>query len=227
MASRFTELGYRNRLYLFPGQDHYAPMVVDEWADAQRYLNSFTRDPNPAHVTYRVWPALEKAVETIRVPQGTTLDYSFDGAYWVDGLTMRDGDTADPATWGTFDGVTMGRGVHNLMGVPEGGVAAVGHTSPFLMTGWRWLALGADGAASNAATLTLTNIATATLDIERMGLSTRSPLTLTTTSDGAAVLTLTGDWASAPSVTGGPASYAGGVLTITVSTGDQTITITP
>ncbi len=227
MASRFTELGYRNRLYLFPGQDHYAPLIVDEWADAQRYLNSFTRDPNPAHVTYRVWPALEHAVETISVPAGGKLDYTFDGAYWVDGLTIRSGDPANPATWGTFDGVTHGRGVPNVTGVPEAGAAAPGQSSPFLMTGWQWLALGDGEAASNAATLTLTNMATARLDVARMGLSTAKTMTLTVASDGAATLRLAGVWATGPAVTGATASYAAGVLTVALTGGAQTITIAP
>ncbi|MFY9587242.1 MAG: alpha/beta hydrolase-fold protein [Actinomycetota bacterium] len=227
MASRFTELGYRNRLYLFPGQDHYAPLIVDEWADAQRYLNSFTRDPNPAHVTYRVWPALEHQVETIGVPEGATLDYAFDGAYWVDGLTIRDGDPADPKTWGTFDGVTLGRSAENAIGAPEGGVAALGQTSPFLMTGWQWLSVGAGTATSNAATLTLTNIATASLDVARMGLSTANAMTLTVASDGAAVLNLAGTWSSTPVVTGATAHYAAGILAIDLTGGDQTITIAP
>jgi hypothetical protein len=226
MASRFTELGYRDRLYIFPGQDHYAPLVVDEWADAMRYLNSFVRDPNPAHVTYRVWPALEHAVETLGVPQGATLDYSFDGAYWVDDLTIRSGDPTNAATWGTFDGVTLGRGMKNITGAPEAGVASVGQTSPYVMSGWRWLSLG-ETPPANAATLTLTNIATARLDAARMGLSTSRPMTLSITSDGRATIRLAGVWSAPPAVSGATASYADGVLTVVLDGGTATVTVTP
>ena len=117
---RFDELGYRNRLYLLLGQEHYSPLIVDEWSDPERYLNSFERDPNPARVTYKVWPALEHQVETVGTPEGATLDYAFDGAYWVDGLTVRSGDPAAPGTTGTFDATTHGRGVPTYLTVPGG-----------------------------------------------------------------------------------------------------------
>jgi len=230
-ASRFTQLGYRNRFYTFPGQDHYVPLVVDEWADAARYLDSFKREANPAHVTYRVWPALESAVERIGTPSGTTLDYHFDGAYWVDGLTVRDGDPANTATIGTFDAVTEGRGLPKVVTVPEAGVASVGQTSPYVMTGIGWLTLPAGvgaTAARNAATVTLTNIATASFDLARMGLSTTKPLSLTVATDGPATLRLIGVWASAPTVTGAlGSSYAAGALTIAVDRSTTQIAITP
>lgn len=227
MASRFTELGYRNRLYLFPGQDHYSPLLLDEYAAAARYLDRFRRDPNPARVTYKVWPALERAVETVSTPSGVTLDYAFDGAYWVGGLAIRSGDAADPATAGVFDGITFGRGVPEIVGVPEAGVVAPGQSAPFLMQGLRWLYTGRF-AASNAATLTLTNIATAQLDVIRMGLSPAAPLTLSVETDGPVTLRLAATWTTAPTVTGASSSsYAAGLLTIAVAGGAHTITITP
>lgn len=227
MAARFTELGYRNRLYLLLGQEHYSPLIVDEWSDPARYLDSFTRDSNPAHVTYKVWPALEHQVETVAVPEGTTLDYAFDGAYWVDELTIRTGDPLSPATTGLFDGITHGRGVPAVLGVPEASVAAVGHTAPFVMTGLSWLGTGASSPA-NAFEATLTNIATARLDIARMGLGTSAPIGATITTDGASVIRLAGTWLAPPTVTGAAATYAGGVLEITIaSSGTHAITITP
>lgn len=227
MALRFTELGYRNRLYLLLGQEHFSPLIVDEWADAARYLDSFERDPNPARVTYRAWPALERQVETIKVPEGTTLDYAFDGAYWVDGLSVRSGDPAVPETMGTFDGTTFGRGVPSYLTIPEASVAAVGHTAPFVMTGLAWLGTGTI-APQNAFEVTLTNIATAQLDLARMGLATGNAIQATVTTDGHAVLRLTGIWAVPPTVTGAAASYAGGVLEITIpSSGEHAISIAP
>jgi pimeloyl-ACP methyl ester carboxylesterase len=227
MALRFDELGYRNRLYLLLGQEHYSPLIVDEWSDPERYLNSFERDPNPARVTYKVWPALEHQVETVGTPEGTTLDYAFDGAYWVDGLTIRSGDPSAPGTTGTFDATTLGRGVPTYLTIPEASVAAVGHTAPFTMAGLSWLGTGTS-APSNAFEATLTNIATAELDVARMALSTADAITATVTTDGPVVLRLAGVWASAPTVTGAVGSYAAGVLEITIATtGTHAITITP
>ena len=228
MALRFDELGYRNRLYLLLGQEHYSPLIVDEWSDAARYLDRFERDPNPARVTYKVWPALEHQVETVGTPEGATLDYAFDGAYWVDGLTIRSGDPAAPGTMGTFDATTHARGVPAYLTVPEAGVAAVGHTAPFAMAGLSWLGTGTS-APMNAFEATLTNIATAQLDVARMALATGEAITATVTTDGSVVLLLAGTWASAPTVTGATDfSYAAGVLEITIaSEGKHVITITP
>jgi pimeloyl-ACP methyl ester carboxylesterase len=227
VALRFAELGYRHRLYLFPGQDHYAPLIVDEWKAAGRYLDSFRRDPNPARVTYRVWPALERAVETISMPEGATLDYAFDGAYWVDGLAVRSGNPQNPATMGTIDATSFARGVPAVLGVPEAGVAALGQSSPFVMTGLAWLETGRE-AARNAFAVTLDNIATASLDVARMALDTAKPIVGTISSDGAVVLRLAGTWASPPTVTGATSSsYSGGILTIEVAAGSRAIRITP
>ena len=227
MALRFDELGYRNRLYLLLGQEHYSPLIVDEWSDPEQYLNSFERDPNPARVTYKVWPALEHQVETVGTPEGATLDYAFDGAYWVDGLTIYSGDPASPGTTGTFDATTHGRGVPTYLTTPEASVAAVGHTAPFAMAGLSWLGTGTS-APKNAFEATLTNIATARLDVARMALSTANAITATVTTDVPVVLRLAGTWASAPTVTGAMSSYAGGVLEIKIaSAGKHAITITP
>lgn len=226
MASRFTELGYRNRLYLFPGYEHYTHAIVDEWVAAAQYLNGFRRDPNPAHVTYRVWPAIERAVETVSVPEGAVLDYTFDGAYWVDGLTVR-GNTKDISTMGTIDAVSYALGLPTVISVPEAGIVALGQTTPFVMTGLNWLETGREP-TRNAFALGLDHIATASLDVARMALKTNRPIVGTVTSDGPALLRLVGTWAAAPQVTGATSSsYAAGVLTIEIPAGTRTIRITP
>ena len=225
-ALRFTELGYRHRFYTFPGQDHYSPLIVDEYADAARYLDTFRRNENPAHMTYKVWPALERAVESVRLPAGT-LDYTFDGSYWVDGLTVRTGDPTDPATRGIFDAITEGRGVPTVLALPDAGVASVGQTSPYVMTGIQWLQTS-EGTPANAFAMTLTNIATAELDVARMGLLVGLPITATVSTDGPATLRLIGAWADAPTVTGAlSSSYAAGVLTVTIAENSKRVTITP
>ena len=227
VAARFTELGYRNRFYVFPGQDHYVPLIVDEYEAAARYFDRFRRDPNPSHVTYRVRPALERVVERLSTPSGTTLDYTFDGAYWVDGLTVRDGDPNVAATMGTFDAVSHALRVPTKLDVPEAGVVEPGQTSPFVMTGLQWIEIGGE-ARRNAATISLTNIATATLDAARMGLSTGAPIALAVASDGAATLRVLGTWPSEPTVTGATSSsYSAGVLTIVVAAGEYVVTIAP
>ena len=227
MASRFIQLGYRARFYTFPGQDHYAPLIVDQWGEAARYLSSFVRDPNPAHVTYRVWPALTHAVDTIGVPAGATLDYHFDGAYWVSGLTVRHGSASDVNTMGTIDAITSGRGVPTTITIPEAGVAGVDQYYPYAMIGQNWLALGGSP-PKNEASVTLTNLATATLDLTRMALATTGRISLSIATDGPATLRLLGSWTAAPSVSGAvSSSFAPGVLTLTIGSSTTHVTIAP
>lgn len=185
MAAELSLLGYENRLYVFPGAEHYTNAIVDEWTEAARYLDRFVRDPNPPRVVYSVKPALERAVETVSTPAGVTLDYTFDGAYWVDGLTVRD----TSLDTGTIDVTTLGRGAPETIGLPEAGTG--GQIMPHVMTGLRVERVGTTE-PRNAFGATLTNIATATLDVARMALETSEPITATITTDGPATITLVG-----------------------------------
>ena len=47
-ANRLRELGYRYRLYLFPGQEHYGPPIVDQWADGAPLRAPVRARPEPA-----------------------------------------------------------------------------------------------------------------------------------------------------------------------------------
>ncbi|MFA5890440.1 MAG: prolyl oligopeptidase family serine peptidase [Actinomycetota bacterium] len=216
-GARLAQLGYQYRLYAFPGYEHYSFAIVDEWKAAARYLDGFRRDPDPARVTYRVWPALEHVVETESMPSGATIDYNFDGAYWIDELRARDGDPADPKTFGSIDAQTLGRGARQVLGLPEAGTVELGQFTPFVMTGMRWASAGAI-APSNAFSVTLANIADGRLDVARMGLGTAAPITATVTTDGPTTLRLAGTWADPPTVTGAPGSlYENGELAVSFS----------
>lgn len=223
MAARFDELGYRNRFHLFPGYEHYTAAIIDEWNEAGAYMNSFRRDPNPPRVTYVVKPALEHAAETVQ-SGGASLDYHFDGAYWVSDLAVRDGAPTAATTLGSIDATTSGRGIPTVVALPEAGTG--GQSTPYVMAGTRWQTVGAT-VPSNSFTATLKNLSTGTLDVARMGLSSGAPITATVTSDGPSVLRLVGSWQSAPVVTGANASFVGGVLEISVASGLASITITP
>ncbi|HLW18516.1 MAG TPA: hypothetical protein VKV69_14260, partial [Actinomycetota bacterium] len=174
--------------------------------DIVRYMRSFTRDPNPAHVTYTISPALDHAVSTVSAPKGVDLGYVFNSAYWVSGLQTRASGLA-PSNLGTIDAVTYGRGLQNVLDIPEAG--ALAQPEVYTMVGQRWLPNGFV-APANRFTATLTNLGAATLDVARMGLATSSTLTGTVATDGPTRLFLRGDWASAPTVTvaGASASWS-------------------
>jgi hypothetical protein len=225
MASQLALDGNRYRLYLFAGAEHYTNAIIDDWREAAAYLDGFRRDPNPAHVAYTVKPALELATEQISIPAGAVLDYTFDGAYWVDGLTTRSGLPTSATTLGTIDATTFGRGVEQHATVPEAGT--LGQPEAYVMAGQRWVTTGYL-APENRFEASLTNLATATLDLAGMGLETTDKLLATVTSDGATTLHLQGAWPGAPDVActnGCSSSYNGSVLTIEVAQGTTAITI--
>lgn len=202
MHAKLTQLGYDNRLYQIDGGEHYVVAILDQWDEAANYLNGFSRDPNPPHVTYRTWPAIEHAVSTIRTP--VDLGYRFNRAYWVSGLEAREVATLengkpDPADWGTIDAITLGRGMDTTTGIPEGGVGVQG--SAYQMTGWRNIKTG-HVPPSNAFRVSLENLSAATLDLVRMGIANTQPISAKVATDGPTTLTLAGTWNAMPQVEG-------------------------
>jgi len=224
-ATMFQQAGFQYRLYLFHTYEHYSAPIWDDWRDIVRYMRSFTRDPNPAHVTYTISPALNHAVSTVSVPKGVDLGYVFNSAYWVSGLQTR-AFGLSPSNLGTIDAVTLGRGVQNVLDIPEAG--ALAQPEVYTMVGQRWLPNGLT-APANKFTATLTNLGAATLDVARMGLATSSQLNGVVTTDGPTRLFLRGDWASAPTVTvtGASASWSWSAngITLNLSAG-KAITVT-
>src|SRR5258706_14810333 len=142
-------------------------------------MSGFTMNPNPTHVTYTISPALYHAISTVSVPSGVDLHFTVDRAYWVSNLRTR-APGVDPSNVGTIDATTFGRGVQNVLGIPEAGTA--GQPEGYTMTGQRWLPNGSTP-AQNRFSATLTGLASASFDLVRMGLSTTAPLTGTITTD--------------------------------------------
>lgn len=231
MHAKLISLGYRNRLYRLDGNEHYTTAIVDSWTEAAEYLNQLRRDLNPAHVTYRTWPAIEHAVSTISTLPGQDLHYRFNKAYWVSGLEVRDVNLLpdgkpDPQSWGTIDATTLGRGDTDHLLVPEAGVGQQG--TPYEMTGLKWISNGHVPAA-NRFTATLQNLRDATLDLARMGISIggdANPIRATVTTDGPTRLHLRGAWPLGARITGGgTATLDGDVLTITLPEGTFNLAI--
>src|SRR5205085_2184292 len=88
-VKRFQDLGYRYRYYLFPGQEHYGPPVVDQWMEGVRYEHQFVRDPNPPELTYIRSMVFEHAIETVN-SDGVHFSFPLDQAYWMSGLEPVD-----------------------------------------------------------------------------------------------------------------------------------------
>jgi hypothetical protein len=205
-AERLRALGYRYRLYLFPGQEHYGPPVVDQWREGAQYEHRFVRDPDPPKVTYIRSMPFEHAVEQVNADK-LTLDFSFDHAYWMSGL-----EPSDPARGvARFDGASLAIPDPPHALVPEaGGPATADQSGPYAMEGQAWAPDAARAPATrNAFTVTTTGARAVTLDPRRMRLDRRRAITGDVTTDAPLTLTLRG------------------IGTYVVAAGHHTLAITP
>ena len=226
-AERLAQLGYRFRLYSFPNYEHYSHPVVDQWAEAARYEHSFVRDPNPSRVTYKRDMPFERATESVQA-EGLNLNFDFDGAYWVSGLTPTDSENGVAS----IDARSLAIAEEPTITIPEaGGPAALGQTGPFVMKGLAWLTdpLGAASETSNAFEATLTGASAVQLDVVRMALDPAGQITGTVTTEAPLELRLDGDWTTVPRVTVDgaetPVTLTDGVISIPLQAGSSAISI--
>jgi hypothetical protein len=192
MVKKLQDLGYRYRYYLFEGQEHYGPPAVDQWTEGADYLHKFVRNPNPAQVTYIRSMVFENAIERVNRPAGADIDFDLSHAYWMSGLepvNEKDG-------MARFDGTSLGlpQVPHSTFPEADGG-AKTGNGAPFTMAGQAWREdPAATPATSNGFEITLSGAKAVTLDLDRMKLSLRKPLTGKVTTDAPLELTLHTDF---------------------------------
>jgi poly(3-hydroxybutyrate) depolymerase len=230
IGARLAELGYRYDLTTFFGYEHYSQAIIDEWADAAEYINGFTRDRDPRDVTYRVVPALVNAVNTVTAGL-VKFHFNPDGAYWVDGLKVRDGDLTDPAVSGLVNVTSFAQTAPSTVTVPRAGVfSPLGHSTPFARHGLDWMVspLGGNLSESNGFSAKLTNLSQATFDTARMGLKPATDISGSVTVDGPTALTLTKVGRTVDVlVDGTKATTARGTITIDLVSGAHTIVLKP
>jgi hypothetical protein len=202
MGLRMAELGYRYDLAMFLGYEHYTQAIVDEWADGAAYLNAFARPENPRQVTYKLVPALLRALNTIQARDKGPFAFSPDGAWWVDEMTVRDPDPDDVAQFGMIDAESFALDGTRTLPAPRTGDVApprvstpvfslTGHSTPYVRHGLDWVELGALP-TRNAFRASFTQLSSATLDVQRMNLDLAQVVEGTAVSDGDATLTLSG-----------------------------------
>ena len=183
-AERFVQLGFRHRLYLFHGQEHYGPPVWDQWGEGGRYMHQFRRPERPHRITHVRDMTFERAIER-------GFDFDFGQNRWLKALEPVDA----AAGRAVFDGKTFASPEKPYTLVPEaGGPASTDQTGPYTMTGLRWLEtpLAALPAARNAFEATVTGARAARLDPAGMGLDAAERITGTVTTDVPLELTLDG-----------------------------------
>ncbi len=170
-ADTFVAAGNAVRFYRHSADDHLSFTLYDEWGRTRDFLGNAARDRDPVRVVYKRMPAMD-------LPKHGLV---FDGAYWVDGIELRDATAPDAA--GSVDVTSHGRGGNRrkLENPPPQPVP--GPTTPGTLTEQR-VAAGEAIPRANAAELTLRNVSSLKLDAARMGLDLSKPLRLIADTDG-------------------------------------------
>ena len=123
-AAEFGRLGLRYEWDLFETADHFALAINDEYGEAAVFLGTTEVDRNPPHVTYVRNPTMD-------FPTG---QLTADHAYWLSGITLRNGGGTAPL--GTVDVLSQGFGVGDPTpsGVTNGAGVLIGGQAPMPYT---------------------------------------------------------------------------------------------
>lgn len=210
----FEQLGYRYRFEVFPAAEHFTIAVLGyDVPQAAEFMGEAVVDRNPSHVTFSYLPSTD-------VPD---LGLVHDHAYWV--ADVRLADDSDELAKATVDAYSLGFGVGHptTVAVQDAGVSPL----PYVETGLDWEELPAIEAL-NAMEVTLTNVASAELDVARAGLDPAAILRLEVTSDSAGELVLAGAFPPGTTVMRDESPVAGASAgpdsaTIPIVEGEQTI----
>jgi pimeloyl-ACP methyl ester carboxylesterase len=229
---KLQDLGYRYHYFLFHGQEHYGPPVMDQWKQGANYIFGFRRDPNPPEVTYIRSMVFEHALNTVNTntPSGGKVDPGIvlDRAYWMSGLQAADAAKGVAKFDGTSLGIT--NPPHTTQPWADAGPKSDNGT-PYTAIGQDWRTdLSAAPATKNAFTATLTGAKAVTLCLHRMNLSAGKELDGDVNTDNDLALSLTDVFGPVDvTIDGKPATTDShdGTLTIDVPKGDHKLVITP
>jgi len=172
------QAGLRYDHWVFTPAGHVTEGNNDEYTPAAEFFDGNAVQRNPVHVTYLVDPS-----------QDTVTTGAADHAYWVSGLTIRTAGST-----GKIDAFSHAAGVGDPPALPvalSAGTLNGGSHGPLPYTR-RTLAWGPAPVQAKADRIdvTATNLATATIEPRRAGVSCRAQIGVT--SDGPFELTLAG-----------------------------------
>ena len=180
-VEKFDSLGYRYEFDQFQAGEHLTLAINDEFQPAADFLGTETVNRNPSHVTYVYNP---------------TMDFPSDGtssghAYWVYGVTLREGGGTAPL--GTVDVRSEGFGkgdpaagetTHGAGALTGGTIPAIPYTSQAKA----WGPAPAE-ASADALQITATDVSAFTIDAKRAKIDCKAALHVST--DGPLQVTLT------------------------------------
>jgi hypothetical protein len=178
----FDALGLRYQFWVFAPGDHLTLAANDEFQPAADWLGTGQVDPNPPHVSYVANPKMAFPALGLEV----------DHAYWLSGITLRDGSGASPL--GTIDVRSEGFGVGDPTpsGTQLGGGALSGGRLPAIAYEEQSQSWGAAPAAPVADKLDINagNVSAVTIDVARARVDCNVALNIT--SDGPLHVSFTG-----------------------------------
>lgn len=223
------ELGYRHRFYTFPWE-HFGHGVMDEWAEASRYLADAERVRHPARVVHVRDMVVEQQVERgiWREPVDSGAEFSFDHAFWVRELVAAD----DESGRATIDARSLAVSEPPYRTRLEvGGPTAPGQTGPYVMEGLAWETAESPTTPQNSFTASLSGATSVRLELGEMLISSGEAITAEVEADREVRLRLHGDWDVAPAVTVNgatiDASLIDGLLEIPLGSGSNDLAIRP
>jgi hypothetical protein len=189
-AAALEKLGYQFELDVFTPADHTTFALDDQYAPAAAFLGTATVDRNPHHITYVVEPSHDR----------DDLGYVADHAYWLSNLAIRSSSPttvsiSGPISPGEVDAVSYGFGVADApVSAPHLGAGTLtGGNLPYPLAYTRTYRTWGSAPATtplDRLDLTLTNVSTVTVDVQRADVDCGVDLHVTT--DGPVTVTLAG-----------------------------------
>ena len=176
----FDQHGYRFRFVVYETADH---LILAELGYDMPYSTAFLGesrvDRNPYHVTFSYVPATDDA----------ELGLVHNHAYWVSDLAIADPAAGSPLPKATIDAISHGFGLAD----PTSSFSVTPGTEPLPYTEFSrsWDEFPS-APVENKLTMTLTNLAEATIDLARAQLNPKKELTLSIDSTTGSTLHLVG-----------------------------------
>jgi hypothetical protein len=180
----FKKAGNPYRFYHHTADDHFSFIgVADRWTHTARWLGTGRRDSRPVRVRYVRYPAMDLRHAGL----------VWDGAYWVDGMRVRDADSE--SDHGRVDATTfaLGGNEQRLVTEPRSTSAGEGGISPATVTGQHYEP-GAAIEERNAFEATLRNLSGILLRTKRMGLDPAETVRARLSGDGTTVVSFSDRW---------------------------------
>lgn len=171
---RLQELGYRHKLNIFPGYDHFTFAIDDEWGPGRDFLSDSEVPCCPPQVTYR------------RIPDFDAEEFGLihDGAFWISDVEVET-DASD----GTIDArsLAVGKAPPNAIDYERVGT----DPAPHQKRGTEWDLPPESISVKNALEIKLTDVTDATIWVTGAGLDPNEPIRLSVESEQKATLRLT------------------------------------